>query len=65
MFLSKLISAYWKFYNFSDNLITLKESWKKSLDQKKFVTAVLMDLPEAFDSIPHDLLISRMHACGF
>ena len=41
------------------------ESWKESLDQKNFVAAVLMDLPEAFDSIPHDLLIARIHACGF
>ena len=41
------------------------ESWKKSLDQKKFVGAVLMDLTKAFDYIPHDLLIAKMHAYGF
>ena len=38
---------------------------EKSLDQKKFVGAVLMDFPKAFDSIPHDLLIAKMHAYGF
>ena len=43
----------------------LTENWKKSLDQKKFVGAVLMDLSKAFDSIPHDLLIAKMHAYGF
>ena len=64
-FLSKFISAYRKSYSSNHVLIRLIESWKKSLDQKKFVTAVLMDLSKAFDSIPHDLLIAKMHAHGF
>ena len=46
-------------------LIRLIENWKKSLDQKKFVGAVLIDLSKAFGSIPHDLLIAKMHAYGF
>ena len=41
------------------------ENWKKSLEQKKFVGAVLMILSIAFDSIPHDVLIAKMHAYGF
>ena len=41
------------------------ENWKNSLDQKKFVGAVLMDLSKAFDSISHDLLIAKLHAYGF
>ena len=64
-FLSKFISAYRKSYSSNHVLIRLIESWKKSLDQKKFVGAVLMDLSKAFDSIPHDLLIAKMHAYGF
>ena len=63
-FLSKFISAYRKSYS-NHVLIRLIENWKKSLDQKKFVGAVLMDLSKAFDSIPHDLLIAKMHAYGF
>ena len=43
----------------------LIESLKKSLDRKNCVGAVLMDLSKAFDSIPHDLLIAKMHPYGF
>ena len=64
-FLSKFISAYRKSYSSSHVLIRLIESWKKSLDEKKFVCAVLMDLSKAFGSIPHDLLIAKMYAYGF
>ena len=38
---------------------------EKKLDDKKFVGAVLMDLSKAFDCVPHDLLIAKMHAYGF
>ena len=45
-------------------LIRLIENWKKPLDQKKLVGAVLIDLLRAFDPIPHDLLIVKMYAYG-
>ena len=38
------------------------ENWKKILDQKKTVGAVCMDLSKTFVSLPHDLLIAKMHA---
>ena len=63
-FLSKFISAYRKSFSSNHVLIRLIESWKKSLDQKKFVGIVLMDLSKAFDSIPHDLIIAKMPAYG-
>ena len=43
----------------------MTENWKKSLYEKKFVGAVLMDFSKAFDSIPHDLLIAKIYAYGF
>ena len=64
-FLSKFIPAYRESYSSNHALIRLIKNWKKSLDQKIFVGAVLMDLSKAFDSIPHDLLIAKMHAYGF
>ena len=64
-FLSKFISAYRKTYSLNHVLIRIIENWKKALDLNKFTGAVLMDLTKAFDSIPHDLLIAKMHAYGF
>ena len=38
------------------------EDWKASLDNKKLVGTLLMDLSKAFDCISHDLLIAKLHA---
>ena len=64
-FLSIFIAAYRKKYSTNHVLIRLIENWKLHLDKKEFVGAVLMDLSKAFDSVPHDLLIAKMHAYGF
>ena len=46
-------------------LIRKIKNKKKSLDNKKFLGAVPMDLSNVFDCIPHGLLIRKMHAYGF
>ena len=63
-FLSDFISAYRKGYSTNQVLIRLIEDWKTSLDKNLFTGAVLMDLSKAFDFIPHNLLISKLHAYG-
>ena len=43
----------------------MTENWRKSLDHKKVIGALGMDLPKAFDSLLHDILIAKLHAYGF
>ena len=46
-------------------ILSLIEEWKEKLDKEFFTGTVLMDLPKAFDCIPHDLLIAKLNAYGF
>ena len=49
-------------------LIKLLEEWKSKLDNitdNFIVGSVLMDLSKAFDCIPHNLIIAKLHAYGF
>ena len=63
-FLSDFISAYRKGYSINHVLIRLTENWRTTLDKNIFTGAVLMDLCKAFDCIPQDLLIVKLHAYG-
>ena len=63
-FLSDFLSTYRKGYSTNHVLIRLVENWRTKLDKNLFTGAVLMDLSKAFDCIPHDLLIAKLHAYG-
>ena len=63
--LSTYLCGYRKGYNAQYALISLLEKWKKSLDQKNYAGAILMDLSKAFDTINHELLLAKLHAYGF
>ena len=53
-----------KSYSSNHVLLRLIENWKKSWDNKNFVDTVLMDPFKAFDCIPHDLLVAKLHVYG-
>ena len=59
-FLEKTLSVF-----IEHVLVTMLEDWKTKLDNDFTVGAILMDLSKAFDCIPHDLLIAKLHAYGF
>ena len=63
--LSIFISAYRKAYSTQHVLINLLEDWRAKLDKDFVVGAIFMDLSKAFDCIPHDLIIAKLHAYGF
>ena len=64
-FLSEYMAAYRKKYSTNHVLIRLIENWKKALDEKFLLGTVLLDLSKAFDCIPHELFIAKLHAYGF
>ena len=41
--------------------LNLIENWKKYRDKHGYSAAVLMDLSKAFDTIKHDLLVTKLH----
>ena len=40
------------------------QSWQKHLDSNGIIGAILMDLSKAYDCLPHELLIEKLHAYG-
>ena len=58
------MSAYRSGYTTNHVVIRLIENWRHALDNNLFTSPVLMDLSKAFDCIPHDLLIAKLHAYG-
>ena len=62
--LSDYISAYRRYHSCETSLLRLTEDWKASRDRKELVAVVSMDLSNAFDTIPHALLLAKLSAYG-
>ena len=46
------------------SFLQLIQKWKAELDSEDYVGTSLMDLSKAYDCLSHDLLISKLEACG-
>ena len=58
------LCAFRKQHGCQTFLIKLLEVWKKSLDDRQYAAAILMDLSKAFDCLPHDILLGKLEAYG-
>ena len=63
-YLSPYLFGFRKGHSTEQCLNVMIESWKKALDKKQQVGAVLTDLSKAFDCINHKLLMAKLEAYG-
>ena len=56
------LRGYRKGYSTQQVLLFLTEKWKIVLNSKDYDGAVLMDLSNAFDTINHDLQLTKLYA---
>ena len=45
-------------------LLRLVEDWRNALNNRQYAAAIMMDLSNAFDCLPHGLLLGKLRADG-
>ena len=65
-FLSKYQCGFRKIYSTTQHcLLAMLEKWKSALDKGKSFGALLTDLSKAFDCLPDELLLAKLHVYRF
>ena len=60
IFYPKNQRGFRKGYNSQQGLVAMIEKWKKSLNSKGSFGALLADFSMAFDSIPHEFMMTKL-----
>ena len=63
-YLNTLLCGFRKPHSSQHPLFKLLQSWQEVLEKSGFVGTILMDLSEAYDCLPHDLLVEKFEAYG-
>ena len=63
-FQSSILCGFRKAHNTYHAMFRLLHSWQNQLDQKGFAIMILMDFSNAYDCIPHDLLMAKFECYG-
>ena len=58
------MSGFLRGHSCCSALLKLTDDWRQALDNKKDVAVIAIDLPKAFDSICHNLLLAKLKAYG-
>ena len=58
------LCGFRKQYSTQSALLNMLRKWQESLSTSGKIGAILMHLSKAFDCLPHDLLIAKLHAYG-
>ena len=62
--LSPLLCGFRSRYSTQHALLNLINKWHSCLDNSGVVGTILMDLSKAFDCLPHELVLAKLHAYG-
>ena len=62
--LSPLLCGFRSSYITQHALLNLINKWHSCLDNSGVVGTILMDLSKAFDCLPHELFLAKLHAYG-